>query len=167
MNDFSELETELRQLRPLPLSAELLSRVEKALADPAGAEPDNIIRPSRFHINWRSFGVALGAAAVLLIFAHIDLRRPASKTITKALATPASAAPAQVWDDQFIPSDATQVVYDTRDEGLHYSNGSAEPMRRLRSKMRETWAWQNPATGASLRVSYPSEQVELIPVSGQ
>jgi hypothetical protein len=27
--------------------------------------------------------------------------------------------------------------------------------------------WNNPQTGASLRVSYPSEEVTLIPVSGQ
>jgi hypothetical protein len=54
-----------------------------------------------------------------------------------------------------------------RDEGLHYSEGSDEPMRRVRSRLRETSQWRNPATGASLLVSYPSEQVELIPVSGQ
>jgi hypothetical protein len=54
-----------------------------------------------------------------------------------------------------------------RDEGLHFPAGSDQPMRRLRSQKRETFQWRNPATCASLRVSYPSEEVELIPVSGQ
>jgi hypothetical protein len=27
--------------------------------------------------------------------------------------------------------------------------------------------WKNPQTGASLRVSYPKEEVTLIPISGQ
>jgi hypothetical protein len=40
-------------------------------------------------------------------------------------------------------------------------------MRRVRYQTHETLQWRNAATGASLRVSYPSEQVELIPVPGQ
>jgi len=27
--------------------------------------------------------------------------------------------------------------------------------------------WKNPQTGASLRVSYPTEEVTLVPISGQ
>jgi hypothetical protein len=37
----------------------------------------------------------------------------------------------------------------------------------MRYHTRETLRWQNPQTGASLRVSYPSEEVVLLPVSGQ
>ena len=70
-------------------------------------------------------------------------------------------------DDNFVPSALTQVVYDTRDEGLHFTEGADEPVRRLRSKKRETMQWNNPQTGASLRVSYPTEEVTLVPVSGQ
>jgi hypothetical protein len=66
-----------------------------------------------------------------------------------------------------IPSGATQVVYHKRDEGLMFVHNSEQPMRRVRSKTQETLQWRNPSTGASLRVSYPSEQIELIPVSGQ
>jgi hypothetical protein len=40
-------------------------------------------------------------------------------------------------------------------------------MRRIRYQKRETLQWRNPNTGASLRVSYPSEEVVLTPVSGQ
>jgi hypothetical protein len=69
--------------------------------------------------------------------------------------------------NKFMPADTTQVVYQTRDEGLLFPAGSEQPMRRLRSQMHETLQWRNPGTGASLRVSYPSEEVELVPISGQ
>ena len=61
----------------------------------------------------------------------------------------------------------TQVVYDRKDEGLHFAEGQDEPMRRVRSRKRETVQWNNPQTGATLRVSYPKEEVTLIPVVGQ
>jgi hypothetical protein len=169
MNDFSELESELKKLRPVPPSPELFSRIEHGIAEATNddALAGNVIRPDRFRINWLSLGVALGAAAVLLIFAQIDLKRPAKSLPAIASITPAPSASTTVPVSQLIPAGATQVVYNTRDEGLHFPSGSAEPVRRLRSRTRETLQWRNPATGASLRVSYPSEQVELIPVSGQ
>ena len=68
----------------------------------------------------------------------------------------------------FQPAALTQVVYRQRDEGLVFSpNQSEAPRRRLRYETRETMRWRNPQTGASLRVSYPAEQVVLTPVSFQ
>jgi hypothetical protein len=169
MNDFSELENELKKLRPLPPSTELFSRVERGLGEIAGddALSDKVIRPDRFRVSWLSMGIALGAAAVLLIIARIDLKHPAKNIPAVASITPAPRVSTSSPTNQFIPAGATQVVYNTRDEGLHFPSGSAQPVRRFRSQMRETLQWRNPATGASLRVSYPSEQVELIPISGQ
>lgn len=169
MNDFSELEAELKKLRPLPPSAELFSRIEKGIGAgvPGERAAGNIIRPARFQLNWLSFGVALGAAAVLLIVAHIDLKRPAGNISPVANHAPGPTNPSASVTNEFIPAGATQVVYRTQDDGLVFPSGATEPVRRLRSRTRETWQWNNPATGASLRVSYPSEQVELIPVSGQ
>ena len=66
-----------------------------------------------------------------------------------------------------MPAGLTQVVYNTRDEGLHFPEGADQPVRRVRSQKRETLQWRNPGTGTSVRVSYPSEEVTLIPVSGQ
>ena len=51
--------------------------------------------------------------------------------------------------------------------GLHFTDGADQPMRRLRTHKRETVQWKNPQTGASLRVSYPTEEVTLVPISGQ
>jgi hypothetical protein len=74
MNDFSELESELRKLRPAPPSPELFSRVERALVDVAekNKSADNVVRPDRFRVNWVSLGLGLAAAAVLLIVARLS-----------------------------------------------------------------------------------------------
>lgn len=171
MNDFSELENQLRKLRPAPPSPELFSRVERALVDVAdeNKSTDNIVRPDRFRINWVSLGLGLAAAAVLLIVARIEINRLAKQIPAVASLTPASRdkAGAGAVNDRLVPAGFTQVVYNTRDEGLQFANGSVQPMRRVRYQTHETLQWRNAATGASLRVSYPSEQVELIPVPGQ
>jgi hypothetical protein len=69
--------------------------------------------------------------------------------------------------DKFVPAGAMRLVYNTRDEGLQFGRSSGQPLRRMRYQTHETWQWRNPTTGASLRVSYPSEEVVLIPVSGE
>ena len=78
-----------------------------------------------------------------------------------------SSAKESTSSDKFLPAGATRLVYNTRNEGLQFARGSGQPLRRLRYQTCETWQWRNPTTGASLRVSYPSEEVVLIPVSGQ
>jgi hypothetical protein len=168
MNDFSEIENQLKNLRPVQASKELFTRIEKAMVELAhdGGVEDKIVRPDRFRFNWLAIGAGLAAAAVILIFARIDFRTPV-QTPGIATISPPPAVGSTTASAQFIPAGATQVVYHTRDEGLLFPRGSEEPLRRVRSRTRETLQWQNPATGASLRVSYPSERVEWIPVSGQ
>jgi hypothetical protein len=99
MNNFSELEGELKKLRPVQPSAELISRIESALAD-AGQSADNIIRPesrpggSDFRISWLGLGLGLAAAATFLVLARVDLRpgdktkaQPAGNTLASATPT--------------------------------------------------------------------------------
>jgi hypothetical protein len=180
MNDFSELENELKKLRPAQPSAELVARIDSALAGnplplshrerqvrvthSTSEDTAKVIHPARFKVSWLSLGIGLAAAAVFLIFARVGMDRPSKRTpIAKNTPVPRST----IATAQFIPAGATQVVYNTRDEGLHFPTGYDEPMRRVRYSKRETLQWRNPNTGASLRVSYPSEEVVLIPVSGQ
>ena len=190
MNDHTELEDELRRLRPVQPSAQLLALIEERLVNPAEQSEiaDNIVRPDRFRISWQSIGLGLAAAAVLLLLARVGYQsspdqignvatnranvEAAAQTNRLAGDPPshsfgAAQPPATTTNDQFLPAGATQVVYASRDEGLMFPDDSGQPLRRFRSRTRETWQWRNAATGASLRVSYPSEQVELIPVSGQ
>ena len=181
MNDFSELENELRNLRPAQPSPILFDRIEAALADRrASAEAGARWNWWRLTQTPYSLGFGLAAAAVLVLFAAISLERrqerrekiaqispaPETKPVS-ALRRNGSRVQGSTFSDRFIPAGATQVVYNTRDEGLQFARGSEQPLRRLRYQTHQTWQWRNPTTGASLRVSYPSEEVVLIPVSGQ
>jgi hypothetical protein len=186
MNDFPELENELRALRPARPSPVLFERIEEAMAEhgkastPADTDAEWSWRlftkmPFRFGI-----GLAAAAAAVLLLLARVntDQTRNEDKEIAQ-VAPPSetrpvlpafsggSGADGSMSSNKFVPAGATQVVYNTRNEGLQFADGSKQPLRRVRYQTRQTWQWRNPSTGASLRVSYPSEEVVLIPVSGQ
>jgi hypothetical protein len=177
MNDFSELENELKKLRPARPSPILFERVDEALGVcRAGTSPAR--QPERSPYKWLSLGFGLAAAAVLILFAAINLERRQEQGEKIAQNSPAPeispVSPAHrdgsggsTSSNRFIPAGATQVVYNKRDEGLQFARGSEQPLRRLRYQTHQTWQWRNPTTGASLRVSYPSEEVVLIPVSGQ
>lgn len=169
MNDFSELEHELKKLRPAQPSQDLAARIESALAEAGTSTVTAAVlpKPRRLQLNWLSLGAGLAAAAVFLIFARIGGDRPSQQTPKVAQTTPAPQTGSTMRSAEFIPAGATHVLYSTRDEGLHFRNGYEEPVRRMRYQKRETLQWNNPKTGASLRVSYPSEEVVLIPVSGQ
>ena len=169
MNDFNELEAELKKLRPRPVSPELSARIEVSLTEAAGrgtATAGVLPKQRRFRPNWFALGLGLAAAATFLLLARVNVDRP-SKSTGLALLTPAPITPAAKAVDSFVPAAMTQVVYETKDEGLQFQDGKDEPMRRLRSRKRETVQWKNPQTGASLRVTYPTEEVTLVPISGQ
>jgi hypothetical protein len=165
MNDFFEIENELRKLRPAQPSHEFWMRIEQTLADPEIGE-EKIIRPNLFRVNWVALGFGVAAAAVLLVLARVSTDRTPKQgeTIAQNSAAPETRS---TLSNEFIPAGATQVVYNTRDEGLRFADGSEEPMRRVRYQTHQTLQWRNPGTGASLRVSYPSEEIVLIPISGQ
>ena len=169
MNDFSELEAELKKLRPRPASPDLTARIEVGLAEVAGrgtATAGVLPKARKFRPNWIALGFGLAAAAIFLLLARVNVDRPSSKAAGLAMISPAPAPMTQI-DSSFVPSALTQVVYERRDEGLHFTQGADQPVRRVRSKKRETMQWNNPQTGASLRVSYPTEEVTLVPVTGQ
>ena len=167
MSDFSELEDQLRKLRPAQPSPDLISRIEGALAEPetSTATAGVLPRERRSHFNWLSLGLGLAAATALVLFAFVRLQERTAQTprtaSTKSSPTISTSAA------QLIPTGLTQVVYHTRDEGVHFPTSADQPMRRVRSHSRETLRWRNPKTGATLRISYPTEQVSLLPVSGQ
>jgi len=183
MNDFSELENDLKALRPARPSPVLFERIEEALAEERKATVSGASAWRRFTetpYKWWSLGGALAAAAALLLLVRIntDQTRNEGKEIAQVPSTsetrPGAPAPSgrssvdrSTSFSKFIPSGGTQVVYNTRNEGLQFADGSKQPLRRLRYQTQQTWQWRNPSTGASLRVSYPSEEVVLIPVSGQ
>jgi len=168
MNDFSELENQLKKLRPIPPSENLTTQIERALAESGSTRTAEVLpRARRLPISWLGLGLGLAAAALFLIFARVDFNRPANEKMAIASISPVPIAPPINAAGAFVPVGLTQVVYNTRDEGLQFPTDSKQPMRRMRSQRRETLQWRNPTTGASLRVSYPSEEISLISVSGQ
>ena len=173
MNDFSDLESQLKALRPARLRPEFVNRLEQAMNEPAAVDTsaeDKIVRPVQFRRHWL-IGLSLAAAAAVLLLVRANFQPPRTEPRVATASTAPTAAPAapvqQPLPNAFIPAGSTQVVYQKRDEGLLYASNSEQPVRRLRSVTQDTLQWKNPATGASLRVSYPSEHVQLIPVSGQ
>lgn len=168
MNDFSELENELKRLRPVQPSENLLAAIDRSLSESQSPITAAVLRrPGRFQFNWGSIGLGLAAAAALLLFLFFNLDRTASDKATPSSTAPAVVSRGSAASSQLVPAGLTRVVYHTRDEGLHFRSGAEQPMRRTRSLTRETMLWRNPTTGASLRVSYPSEEVSLTPISGQ
>ena len=201
MSDFSELEKELRKLRPAQPSPVFFDRVGEALKDGrlsvsdakrkrwrftewsrrGASDIDGQLvrarkreRTSQTTYNWWSLGFGLAAAAVLILFAAVTMERghEHQETMAQSSAAPETrpvplGTERSIPASRFIPAGGTNLVYNTRDEGLHFANGSERPVRRVRYNTQQTWRWRNPKTGASLRVSYPSEEVVLIPVSGQ
>jgi hypothetical protein len=178
MNDLSELENELRKLRPAQPSSVLFERVGEALEKSrASAAADAKWKRWRFTetpYNWWSLGFGLAAAAVLILFAVVTMERRHERRETVAQSSTASetrpaplGAKRSTSPGRFVPAGGTNLVYNARDEGLHFADGSERPLRRVRYNTQQTWRWRNPETGASLRVSYPSEEIVLIPVSVQ
>jgi hypothetical protein len=187
MNDLSELENDLRALRPARPSPVLFERIEEAMAENYKASAATDAGP-KIKWFWRfaetpyrfGIGLAAAAAAVVLLIALINTDQTQNEKTEVAQAVPPaqtrsvlpsfsgrSGVNGSMSSNKFVPSAATQVVYNTRDEGLQFADGSKQPLRRVRYQTQQTWQWRNPSTGASLRVSYPSEEVVLIPVSGQ
>ena len=179
MNDLSEIENELGKLRPARPSPILFERIEEAMMD-RRAGTSHARQPARLPYNRLSLGFGLAAAAVLVLFAAVNMERRQERGEKIAQNSPApetrpvlpaprgeSEITRYTFSNEFVPAGATRLVYNTRNEGLQFARGSGQPLRRMRYQTHETWQWRNPTTGASLRVSYPSEEVVLIPVSGQ
>jgi len=172
MNE-SELEKELRALRPTEASLDLRKRIETDLAG-TGAE---MVRPSAADVAssfaagrlerrpavvfgwWRNLGWAsAGAAAALLVSAFF--RTPTSSAEVDA---PTDAATAAV---QFQPAGSSREVLDAQDDGLLYDEDQT-PQRRLRFQSLERHRWTNSATGAVLHFEVPREDTVLVPVAMQ
>jgi hypothetical protein len=77
MNEFSDLEAQLQQLRPAAPSPEMMKRVEQALE--ASSTPTAGVLPKpKTRVNWFALGAGLAAAATFLVLARIgttSLRR--------------------------------------------------------------------------------------------
>jgi hypothetical protein len=170
-DDFADLETELRSLQPLRPGVAFEERLAQAFAASATVAPVNKTpwwRQLGFHRPLAAFtwGLATPAAAVCaVLLLHVAggaaTPRAANSTVRPPLA-PLALAPAT--SGGFEPAAASDVLYQTNDEGVVY-DAQQQPARQVRYLSHETLAWRNPHTGTQVEVSYPREEVVLTPIS--
>jgi hypothetical protein len=170
-DDFSDLEAELKRMRPRAPSAELRNRLAAALDRP-DAPPAPAATARRSAIPRPAWQWALGftAVAAAVVLALVTARQPAlvdpvaDQTARSANGTVvAPIPPATSAADFYKPVSAENVLYDSRDEGLvTLDDGTAA--RRVFQRYLDTYTWRNPRTNASLRWTVPRDEVRVIPV---
>src|SRR2546425_3255800 len=91
MNDFSEIESELKKLQPVPVGANLIARIEKAFLEESSLPTPSAPTHNRStRTNWISLGLGLGlaAAAGLLMLARVNDNQPAKNQPSVAAVKP-------------------------------------------------------------------------------
>jgi hypothetical protein len=169
MNE-SELEKELRSLRPAKPSDRLAERIAADLKTPSvnAHEPAtglltlhaNRANGTRFARPWLL--VFAGASAVVIgFFAVAQWTKPTLRS-TALNSEPASVVTAL----NETPDESVDELIGARDEGVVYSE-DAEPQRQVRVVYLERHTWTNPKTGAVVEIEVPREDIVLMPVAMQ
>mgnify|MGYP000875158825 CR=1 FL=1 len=140
--ELTQLEAELRRLRPAPVSPALQRRIAADLSG-AGAVP----APRLW--SWLAVPAAAGLAAVLAQVAESRLA-PAAATA----------------DGAFRPVAAEKLLVSARDEGV-VTLDDGTTARRRRLHFLDTIVWRDPRTNASVTWTLPREEVRIVPVSFQ
>jgi hypothetical protein len=170
-DDFSDLEAELKRMRPCAPSPELQSRLAATLDRPAAptAQPVSIDYSVIFRRAWRwMLWPAAVAAAVVLVLVVTRQPNPvlprADQTVHPIGGNEAGPVAATTTDpDLYKPVSAENVLYDSRDEGLvTLDDGTAA--HRVFQRYLDTYTWRNPRTNASLRWTVPRDEVRIVPV---
>lgn len=151
-------------------SAGLLAQIEHSLGNEVAATTATagvLPKRAKARMNWFTLGLSLAAVTALLLLARVNSDRTPAQPPTLAKGT-ATATGQQIAPTRaLVPDGLTRVVYNRSDEGLVFPRGSGAPLRRVRSQSQETLHWKDASTGASLRVTYPTEEIELLPIPVQ
>ena len=149
----NDLEHELRRFQPAPPSEGLQRRLAAVLDHPTRSPAHTWWQRLGFNgpaaaIGWGLLSPA-AAAAMAMIFAG---QRTASEPLPSPVVLPVT--------------QAANVLYQTVDEGV-VMNGSQQPVRRVRYRSADQVRWHNPQSGAQWEVSYPREDVLLLPIQAE
>ena len=165
----SELEQQLRTLRPREVSPALedrlaaaLDRREVAVVERAPASAvlrrTPVAPASQW---WRGWVWALaGAAATALVFATLH---GGTAPIGHEKAEPAIATAAP---EEFEHTESSEALVTTEDEGLVLGEDE-EPLRQVHSYTVERHVWTNAHTGERMEFEIPREDVRFMPVAMQ
>ena len=106
MNDFTELENELKKLRPQTPSPDLALRIEQGLMEVAGhgtATAGVLPKRRSFKLNWLGLGLGLAAAAGFLLLARVSVDRTTAKSTGLAMVSPVPGVSADAVRDILVP----------------------------------------------------------------
>lgn len=158
-DDFSDLENELRRLRPRTLRPELLTRL-------AADSPDAQTASKSAAIVW--LWPVLGAAAAVA-FAGVVLKSW-DATGTQALDRPhemaAGPVDPQTGPARLTPVSATNVFYGGDVERTVQVADDLKA-QQVRLHYVDTITWRDPRRNASIQWTVPREEVLLVPVQAQ
>ena len=172
-DDTNDLENDLRRLTLRPPSQRLEANLAAALdrSEPLRAvghwwQQLGFNRPLAA-LGWGLCSPALTAAVILLLVTRAPSPRPATVSPgTAGRGADTSRLSARNVAKTAATPQSTNVLYETRDEGI-VLDGRREPVHRLRYRSADLLQWRNPDTGAQWAVSYPREDVLLVPVQAE
>lgn len=158
MSDPDELlENELRSFRPAEPSRQLATAIGDALAPTSSFAAD--VATARVNRLRASLWFSWSVTAVAACFAIAVL----SRETTPATSTPVeNTQPAD--DQRVVPVSSSNTLLAARDEGIVYLD-SGQPARRYRLQYVDTFKLRAEGETASIDVSYPREEIRLVPVN--
>jgi len=159
-DDFTDLENELKQMRPRSVPAPLVGRVAEEFA----AEP----KVKRGLLaGWRTWILPAGAAALLAVtvtsipfLVREPDATPAPSTATSQQQVTVTAAPSA----KLQPVRATNVLYEAVNEGVVRLDDDTLA-RQVRFQYLDTITWEDPRSGVSLQRTVPREEIYFVPVT--
>lgn len=157
-DEFTELENELKGLRPRSLPAPLIGRIATEL---------NRAKEKRgVFASWRTWIVPVAASfALAVIVTSIPFLTRDRDDATPALQTPpAQATVAAPAPSRMRPVHATNVLYDAVNEGIVHLDDQTRA-RRMRLSYLDTITWEDPRGAGSVKWTVPREEIRFIPVS--
>ena len=159
----SELEEQLRRLRPRAASPQLEERLAAALALRASVPAAAILRRGRAEtaplvrwlqgVGWALAGAAAAVVAITFMNPRETVENPAGIEVASSSGT-------------FEPTESTEELVTAEDEGLVLASDQ-EPVRQVRYHSLERHVWVDPRTGARMEFEIPREDVRFMPVAMQ
>ena len=169
MSEFTEndsLESGLRRTRPVAPPARLASAISASLEPPTPVRPEGV--RSRFvRVSlWASWSVTAAAAAVAIA---VVLREPravqgepsGTAALQQQATTPDPAQPAGSF--KVMPVNWAGYLFNARDEGIVFLD-DGRPARKVRYEFVDTFELWAPGGAGKVNVSYPREEIRMIPI---
>src|SRR5882724_1565866 len=150
-HEFTELEAELRALRPSPLSEDFILRVERSLAAPSSSR---FSAKNRLSFEWVSWPIAASFVGAMAWLSH--------GASPAAVDTPSGTGEAAAFAT-YKPVGAENILYDVREEGLT-TMADGTPARQVRDRYMDVITWKNAAATSSVRWTVPRDEVRLVPI---